>query len=42
MTAETLITARAENEAAIERLKTAKSSDTWGTGYEELRMLTIV
>ena len=42
VTAETLLTARAENEAAIERLKAAKSSDTWVTGYEDLRMLSIV
>lgn len=42
VTTETLITARAENEAAIERLKVAKSSDTWVTGYEDLRMLSII
>ncbi|MCL2349656.1 MAG: PD-(D/E)XK nuclease-like domain-containing protein, partial [Planctomycetaceae bacterium] len=42
VTSETLLTARAENEAAIERLKTAKTSDTWVTGYEDLRMLSIV
>ena len=42
VTVETLLTARAENEAAIERLKTAKSNDTWVTGYEDLRMLSII
>ena len=42
VTSETLLMARAENEAAIERLKAAQSSDTWITGYEELRMLSIV
>ena len=42
VTTETLITARAENEAAIERLKESKASDNWPTGYEELRMLTII
>jgi len=42
VTAETLLMARAENEAAIERLKESKVSDHWPTGYEELRMLTIV
>jgi hypothetical protein len=42
VTTETLLMARAENEAAIERLKTAKSSDTWVTGYEDLRMLSII
>jgi hypothetical protein len=42
VTAETLLTARAENEAAIVRLKESKAKDQWPTGYEELRMLTIV
>ena len=39
---ETLLLARGEIEAAIERLKIAKAEDRWITGYEELRMLTIV
>ncbi len=39
---ETLLLARGEIEAAIERLKVAKAEDRWITGYEELRMLTIV
>ncbi len=34
--------ARAENEAAVERLKTARTEDRWPTGYEELRILSIV
>ena len=38
---ETLLLARAEIEAAIERLKVAKTSDQWSTGYEELRILNI-
>jgi hypothetical protein len=42
VTAETLLLARAENEAAIGRLKESKVKDHWPTGYEELRMLTIV
>jgi hypothetical protein len=39
---ETLQFARGEIEAAIERLKIAKAEDHWITGYEELRMLSIV
>ena len=42
VTSETLLMARAENEAAIERLKESKASDHWPTGYEEMRMLSIV
>ncbi|MCL2347311.1 MAG: PD-(D/E)XK nuclease-like domain-containing protein [Planctomycetaceae bacterium] len=42
VTSETLLLARAENEAAIERLKESKAKDCWPTGYEELRMLTII
>jgi len=42
VTSETLLMARAENEAAIERLKQSKVKDHWPTGYEELRMLTII
>ena len=38
---ETLLLARAEIEAAIERLKVAKAVDQWSTGYEELRILNI-
>ncbi len=36
---EMLLMARAENEAAIERLKVAKAEDRWMTGYEEMRIL---
>ena len=39
---ETLALARGEIEAAMERFKVAKAEDRWITGYEELRMLTIV
>jgi hypothetical protein len=39
---ETLLISRNEIEAAIERLKAAKTEDRWITGYEELRMLSIV
>jgi hypothetical protein len=39
---ETLQLARNEIEAAIERLKVARAEDHWITGYEELRMLTLV
>ncbi len=42
LTGETLLMARAENEAAIARLQAAKTSNVWLTGYEELRMLSIV
>ena len=38
---ETLLLARAEIEAAIERLKVATTNDQWSTGYEELRILNI-
>lgn len=38
---ETLDNARGENRAAIERLKLARDTDQWPTGYEELRYLTI-
>jgi hypothetical protein len=38
---ETLLLARAEIEAAIERLKAARVNDQWSTGYEELRILNI-
>lgn len=31
---------RRENEAAIERLKKCQETDTWPTGYEEIRILT--
>jgi hypothetical protein len=36
---ETLLLARAEIEAGIERFKIAKAEDQWATGYEELRIL---
>ena len=36
---ETLLQARAELEVAIERLKVARATDLWMTGYEELRIL---
>ena len=39
---ETLLLARSEIEAAIERLKNANVEDRWPTGYEELRILTLV
>jgi hypothetical protein len=39
---ETLLFARAEIEAAIERFKIAKTDDQWDTGYEELRILNFV
>jgi len=39
---ETLLLARNEIEAAIERFKIAKTEDHWVTGYEELRLLTLV
>ncbi len=42
VTSETLLMARAENEAAIERLKQCRATDCWPTGYEEMRMLSIV
>ncbi len=42
LTGETLLMARAENEAAIGRLKESRASNIWPTGYEELRMLSIV
>lgn len=38
---ETLDNARGENRAAIERLKLARDTNVWPTGYEELRYLTI-
>ena len=39
---DTLLHARAEIEAAIERLKVARQSDIWATGYEDLRILSLV
>jgi len=38
---DTLEIARAENEAAIERLKIAQEEDHWVTGYEQIRVLDI-
>ena len=38
---ETLLMARTENEAAIERLREANENDSFTTGYEELRYLFI-
>ena len=38
---ETLDNARGENRAAIDRLKLARETDQWPTGYEELRYLSI-
>jgi len=42
VTAETLLMARVENEAAIGQLKESKVRDYWPTGYEEMRMLSII
>ncbi len=39
---ETLLQARAENEAAMERLKVARTENQWATGYEELRILNLI
>jgi hypothetical protein len=39
---ESIMQARAELEAAIERLKVARATDIWATGYEDLRILNIV
>ncbi|MDR1492022.1 MAG: PD-(D/E)XK nuclease-like domain-containing protein [Planctomycetaceae bacterium] len=42
ISSETLLFARAEIEAAIERLKVARMNDQYPTGYEELRILSVV
>ncbi len=39
---ETLTNARDENQAAIERLKQARETNQWPTGYEQLRYLSII
>ncbi len=36
---DTLAIARGENEAAIERWKIARETNTWRTGYEDIRLL---
>ena len=38
---ETLTQARRENEAAIRRLRVCQQTDTWPTGYEEIRLLEV-
>jgi hypothetical protein len=38
---DTLAIARQENEAAIERLKIARETDRWSTGYEDVRLLDV-
>ena len=38
---DTLAIARQENEAAIRRLKACRESDSWPTGYEDIRILYI-
>lgn len=42
ITPETLLAARAVNEAAIARYKRSRENDRWETGYEELRILNII
>jgi len=42
MSEQTLATAQRENEAAVERLKQCKVSNSWPTGYEEVRFFDYV
>lgn len=41
MSDDCLATARRDNEAAIERLKSCRAENVWPTGYEEIRVLDI-
>lgn len=42
ITDDTLAQAQKENEAAIERLKRCIATDTWPTGYEEVRVFDAI